>query len=128
MTLRCRHFLGIFLLFFSLVSCQQHDTLPHFPGSTLVFKKYYPENEILGMAADRQWREVRLSNSRVDAIQQWYEMTYAKLQRLDTHATSHCTSLSWQLPLQGNHDAQQLQVVICDHGNYRTLLTIAPQL
>jgi len=97
--------------------------IKNYPGSTLIFKKYYPENEISGMANDKSWREVRSSKDTLEQINHWFDQEYSDDKLVENTSDAHCTRKTWQ---QGETMTQR--AIICDHGSYRTVLTIVPQL
>jgi len=105
--------IGVGLFFYSA-----HHPLKNYPGSERIFKKYYPENEIVGLAFDKNWREVRSSNDAIDVINHWYDNEFSIYTEVENRSDLHCSIKSWQ---QG--EVVKLRVTICDHGNYRSILT-----
>lgn len=96
-------------------------TVYNYPNSTIIFKKYYPENEILGMAYDQSWRIVSTSNDTLDTINAWYAEKFKAITATENHGDVHCIRPAWQ----DNNKA--IHITLCDHGSYRTVLSVIPK-
>ena len=109
--------LGLVLFFYN-----SNTGIKSYPDSKLIFKKYYPENEILGIAFDRNWREVRSSNDSTEDIILWYDQEFSAYTQVENRSDEHCSRKSWQ-----DGSIVTLRMTICNQGDYRTILLVIPK-
>lgn len=93
-----------------------------YPGSVTVFKKYYPENEILGMANDESWQIVSMSKDSLDKINFWYDQRFIGATATENHSDSRCIRRAWR-----EKNRKNMRITVCDHGSYRTILAVIPK-
>jgi len=93
--------------------------LDRYPNSTVVFKKYYPGNEILGMANDKSWHIVSISDDSLEKINFWYDQKFIGATSTKNQSDTHCIRRAWQ-----EKNKKITTIALCDHGSYRTILSV----